>query len=121
DQGPVPLTAGYACGLDPDSALLGALLEAAQSRLTDIHGARDDVSAAETQAVEKLRAACESADPRRRAAGMPSLRRTGTRARAIRMIVERLGSAAAFELAPPELGLSIIKVVVPGLVVSELL
>ena len=42
--GPVPLSAGYACRLGRDDALLAALLEAAQSRATEIHGAREDVA-----------------------------------------------------------------------------
>jgi len=40
----VPLTAGYACRRTVGEALVAALLEAAQSRLTEIHGARDDVA-----------------------------------------------------------------------------
>jgi len=35
--------AGYGCRLDADEAALAALLEAVQSRLTDIAGARDDL------------------------------------------------------------------------------
>ena len=31
EEGPVPATAGYACAMRPDDALLGAVLEAAQS------------------------------------------------------------------------------------------
>jgi ribosomal protein S12 methylthiotransferase accessory factor len=61
ERGPVPLTAGYACGLDEDAALTGALLEAAQSRLTDIHGAREDVRPMRERDVERLRRACERA------------------------------------------------------------
>jgi ribosomal protein S12 methylthiotransferase accessory factor len=34
---------GTACGHDPEEALLGSLLEAAQSRLTAISGTRDDI------------------------------------------------------------------------------
>lgn len=41
---PIPMTAGYAAAADWATALEGAALEAAQSRLTDIHGAREDVS-----------------------------------------------------------------------------
>ncbi|MDX2008841.1 MAG: YcaO-like family protein [Myxococcaceae bacterium] len=44
DGGAVPLTAGYACRLTATAALEAALLEAAQSRLTEIHGAREDVA-----------------------------------------------------------------------------
>jgi ribosomal protein S12 methylthiotransferase accessory factor len=61
ERGPVPVTAGYACALDQAAALRGALLEAAQSRLTDIHGAREDVAGMEERAVERLRRACERA------------------------------------------------------------
>src|SRR5262249_30323163 len=43
EHGPVPVAAGYACRLRRDEALQAALREAAQSRLTDVHGARDDV------------------------------------------------------------------------------
>lgn len=35
---------GHACHPDPEAAMLAALLEAVQSRLTDISGARDDIS-----------------------------------------------------------------------------
>jgi YcaO-like protein with predicted kinase domain len=62
ERGPVPVTAGYACALDAPAALRGALLEAAQSRVTDIHGAREDVVPMEERAVERLRRACERAD-----------------------------------------------------------
>lgn len=43
EEGPVPLTAGYACRRDWKAAEESAFLEAAQSRLTEIHGAREDV------------------------------------------------------------------------------
>ena len=68
----VPLTAGYACRLDQDGAVLAALLEAAQSRLTDIHGAREDVAAAERRGVERLRRACRAGA--RRQASRPAAR-----------------------------------------------
>ncbi len=44
DDPSVPLTAGYACRRTMPEAIEAALLEAAQSRLTEIHGARDDVA-----------------------------------------------------------------------------
>lgn len=40
----VPLAAGYACRRTVNGALEAAVLEAAQSRVTEIHGARDDVA-----------------------------------------------------------------------------
>ena len=64
-EGPVPLTAGYACALGRDEALLRALLEAAQSRLTDIHGAREDVVRGGPQRRAGLATVCASARPKR--------------------------------------------------------
>jgi len=114
EEGPIPATAGYACALSPDDALVGALLEAAQSRLTDVHGARDDVTPADRRAARLLVHACAGARGIRDAAKMPSIR--GGVAAALRALGwER---AAAVELAAP---LPVIKVLVPGLRVSELL
>jgi len=123
--GPVPVAAGYACGLDPDAALRAALLEAAQSRLTDIHGAREDVEAMDPGAAAQLRAFCEAARPRRRAEGMPRLRASGAPG-AVRAVLARLRAcgvraAVACDLAPRGAGLHVVKVVVPGFRLSELL
>jgi len=41
---PIFTTDGYGCHLDPELALTRALTEAAQGRLTFIHGARDDIA-----------------------------------------------------------------------------
>jgi ribosomal protein S12 methylthiotransferase accessory factor len=122
EQGPVPLTAGYACGLSAEGALMGALLEAAQSRLTDIHGAREDVSQAAPEGTDRLRAACAGLRPRRKAEALPRIEKP----KGARTVLERLAGvghnrAAALELAPASSGLSVVKVVVPGLWVSELL
>ncbi|MBM4779884.1 MAG: fatty acid-binding protein [Archangiaceae bacterium] len=54
DEPSVPLTAGYACRRTMPEALEAALLEAAQSRLTEIHGARDDVATGEREAGAEL-------------------------------------------------------------------
>ncbi|MHB8877431.1 MAG: YcaO-like family protein [Myxococcaceae bacterium] len=143
--GPVPLTAGYACGLGRDEALLGALLEAAQSRLTDVHGAREDVSPADAQSMQLLRRWCEEAKPRRSAAALPEYvttrgaskvrgprrRRPRSESRAssasadVNEILARMRSAglraAAVELAPASLGIHVVKVLIPSFQVSELL
>jgi YcaO-like protein with predicted kinase domain len=50
----VPLTAGYACRGSVGDALEAALLEAAQSRLTEIHGAREDVAVGHREAGRAL-------------------------------------------------------------------
>lgn len=65
----VPLTAGYACRRTSRAALEAALLEAAQSRLTEIHGAREDVATGARHPGEALLAAARSG------AGRPLLRR----------------------------------------------
>lgn len=55
EEGPVPLTAGYACRRRFEDAAVAAVLEAAQSRLTEIHGAREDVTLGEREAGRALR------------------------------------------------------------------
>lgn len=127
DQGPVPLAAGYACGLGREQALLGALLEAAQSRLTDIHGAREDVAATDHEAALALAAACAEVRPRRGVEAMPDLSdAVSSPEEAVREVLTRLARAgfpraAAVELDAPLPGLHVVRVVVPGLRVSELL
>ncbi len=120
EGGPVPLTAGYACRLGRDDALLAALLEAAQSRLTDVHGAREDVAAPDPEAAAGLRAACEECKPTRDASELPDL------SGGVPLVLQRLrraghARAAAVDLAEASLGLRVVKVLVPGLLVSELL
>jgi ribosomal protein S12 methylthiotransferase accessory factor len=51
EPGRAPSAAGAACRRDPDDALLRAFGEAAQSRLTLISGARDDIDADEPHAI----------------------------------------------------------------------
>ena len=104
DEGPVPVTAGYACALTPARAVLGALLEAAQSRLTEVHGAREDVS--HEPPPRGLRQACERARPVRRLRDMPA-------ARSVRV------PGVVVELASDPL--HVVKVVAPSMRVSELL
>jgi ribosomal protein S12 methylthiotransferase accessory factor len=125
ERGAVPVGAGYAARLTPGAALVAALLEAAQSRLTDIHGAREDVAAMGRREAAALRRMCERARPRRGAGSMPRLRARGPRA-ALRAVAARLAragvrSAVAVDLAPPGFPLHVVKVVVPGFRVSELL
>ncbi len=119
---PVPLTAGYACRLDADAAFLAALLEAAQSRLTEIHGAREDVFHGRDDAAP-LAAWCAATRPARAASALPRLRARSASA-AAGAIAGRLGRAglraAAVDLpAPP--GIHVVKVLVPDLLLSELL
>ncbi|WP_420718350.1 YcaO-like family protein [Pyxidicoccus sp. MSG2] len=128
EEGPVPLTAGYACALGRDEALLKALLEAAQSRLTDIHGAREDVDSTDREAARGFADACAQVRPRRRAEDMPDLgaHAKAPAARRVRRVLELLKRAgfarvAAVELDSPVTGLHVRRVVVPGMRISELL
>jgi ribosomal protein S12 methylthiotransferase accessory factor len=126
-QGPVPLTAGYACALGRDEALLRALLEAAQSRLTDIHGAREDVSHADQSAARDFAAACASVRPKRQLEDLPDFSTDSVPpVRALRRVLNQLRragftQAAAVSLDAPIPGLHVQRVVVPGMRISELL
>jgi ribosomal protein S12 methylthiotransferase accessory factor len=123
EGGPVPVAAGYATRLSRDGALRAALLEAAQSRATEIHGAREDVLGGDRHAAAALRGLLARARPRRDARAIPDLR-AGSAGAALRETARRLRRAGlracAVELeAPP--GVSVVKVLVPGLLLSELL
>jgi ribosomal protein S12 methylthiotransferase accessory factor len=126
-QGPVPLTAGYACALGRDDALLRALLEAAQSRLTDIHGAREDVSPADPSAARDFGTACASVRPKRQPADLPDFSQdSASPVKGLRRVLSQLRQAgftraAAVTLDAPVPGLQIQRVVVPGMGISELL
>jgi ribosomal protein S12 methylthiotransferase accessory factor len=127
EEGPVPLTAGYGCALGRDEALLRALLEAAQSRLTDIHGAREDVSPADRTAARAFAQACASSRAKRNAVDMPDFSSDASSpARGLRRVLQQLRQAgfiqvAAVTLDSPLPGLHVQRVVVPGMRISELL
>jgi YcaO-like protein with predicted kinase domain len=113
EEGPIPVTAGYACARDPAGAVRGAILEAAQSRLTDVHGAREDVEARprDLTAMRTLRSACERAQPRRTIDGMPARRDPAA--------VLRRQRVALVDLAREPI--HVVKVFAPDLRASELL
>lgn len=121
EEGPVPIAAGYACRTSPAEALMAALLEAAQSRLTDIHGAREDVAPMATLSVQLLRGALRSAGAIREVTEMPSPRaRTADEVFAI-LRAHGVSRAAAYDLTAPGLPVRVIRVIVPGFRISELL
>jgi ribosomal protein S12 methylthiotransferase accessory factor len=115
---------GAGCHADRDVALSRALAEAAQARLTRISGARDDF-VPETYA--------QAARARRHAAAEQMLRMKGRRDFAdspscagatlrhdLDAVLERLRQAgfdqvAAVDLSRPEIGLSVVRIIVPGL------
>jgi len=112
EEGPVPLTAGYAARRTAAQACEAALLEAAQSRVTDIHGAREDVRPADARAMRRLAAWCRSASPRISLKTLAPMRGPLTRG---------LRRAAVVELTPNGSALRVVKVIIPGFRVSELL
>ena len=124
DGGPVPVAAGYACRLGRDEALQAALLEAAQSRATEIHGAREEVAFADRTAAAPLATLLDACPARRDASALPDLGAADP-ARGAARVIERLRRAgfargAVADLAAPP-GLAVVKVLVPGLLLSELL
>jgi ribosomal protein S12 methylthiotransferase accessory factor len=111
EGGPIGLTAGYAARLDPDDAVRAACEEAFQSRLTDVQGAREDVAVArQTPAPLWLRR-----PPHRSRMKRSRCRDVATLARALKRRV------AYVELVPGRLPLRVVKVLVEGFEVSELL
>ncbi|MDQ3262826.1 MAG: YcaO-like family protein [Myxococcota bacterium] len=116
EEGPVPMAAGYACRLEPEAALAAALLEAAQSRLTDIHGAREDLSSMELADVAALGQMC-----RAHPGGSPNWKAVPEKRLLSRLRSHGLHTLVSVELEAPVPGLFIRKVVSPQLVVSELL
>jgi ribosomal protein S12 methylthiotransferase accessory factor len=120
----VPVAAGYACRLERDAALLAALLEAAQSRATEIHGAREDVvPAVEREAARALGDACARVRPTRRAGAMAEPRVAGAPARLAAVLdrLRRAGLRAVAAALPAPAGLHVARTIVPGLLLSELL
>lgn len=108
EGGPVPLTAGYACRRTWAEAADAAFLEAAQSRLTEIHGAREDVLTGDRDGAEAFFAA---------------LRRLRPRAAPRRRYQGPLAAVSPAPIAIVQLSARpfVVKAVAPGLLVSELL
>lgn len=103
-------TAGYACRALWDEAVEAALLEAAQSRLTDIHGAREDVASAE-RGVEL---------PLKKRASLPERPRSRTTSLEAAMAVLNR-PVAVVDLPRPRAGVHVVRAWVKGFRVSELL
>jgi ribosomal protein S12 methylthiotransferase accessory factor len=127
EDGPVPLTVGYACALGRDAALLRALLEAARSRLTILHGTQEAVSPpARGASWRGLARLCASVRPKRQTGEMPDFSTdTSSPVRGVRRVLHQLRSAgftqvAAITLDAPMPGLHVLRVVVPGMRISEL-
>ncbi len=112
EDGVVPVTAGYACRRTPEAAATAAVLEAAQSRLTEIHGARDDVVLGQRRAGLELRATLDAARPRRGLGDLPAAPR-GALAECV--------VAPAWVVTLTRRPLHVVKVMVDGALTSDLL
>lgn len=122
EEGPVPLTAGYACRRQLGDALTAAIFEAAQSRLTDIHGAREDVDHANRDAERALAQLCRRTRGTRTADGGAGPRTDAQALQQLRAAWRRSKRRAyAAWLTLPLEGWFAVKVLVEGYRVSELL
>jgi ribosomal protein S12 methylthiotransferase accessory factor len=122
DRGPgARRSAGVACHPDRLRAAVGAILEAVQTRLTYIAGARDDIDASEYQPAWRNRDVAPdtaTADPRP-IVGEPELRRDGPLA-LLRRALDALRRAGIpdvylFPLGGEEIGINVVRVLVPTL------
>jgi ribosomal protein S12 methylthiotransferase accessory factor len=115
------LSGGYACRLDPCEAALAALLEAVQSRLTNIAGSRDDMDPSQYEAGGNFIAPLASgavtlsefAAAHRPVSGLSSIE-------VLEELVSRLAVAgqrqiAFFDLPCPVRGIHVVRTLVPGL------
>ena len=124
-QRPLGPMGGMGCHPTREIALLRALTEAAQSRLTLISGARDDMFSqrlalpAWREQLRQFHAHREADGPRRRFDEVPThdsetfegdVAWVGERLRAV-----GLNEAVVVDLSKPELGVPVVRVVVPGL------
>jgi YcaO-like protein with predicted kinase domain len=122
---------GLGCSLSPAQAAIRAVTEAAQSRLTDIHGARDDALRAEdapTHATEHTRRLSRVPknvwfyDLPARAIDLASIADLSTNdlAEDLRRILSALAkfgasSATVVDLSPPDLAVKVVRAIVPEL------
>lgn len=114
---------GSACRPDPEAALLAAVLEAVQARLTQISGARDDIGRERYAPVAPERLDRHRAllrQPGGRPLPEPPWPPGLPAAAQLDRLLDRLSSAglptvALVDLARPEIGIPVVKLVVPGL------
>lgn len=123
--------AGLGCSLSPAHAAIRAVTEAAQSRLTDIHGAREDAMRAgdapaslpeHNRRLVKLPKDAWFYDLPVRAIELDSISDSSTDdlAEDLRRILSALelfgaSSATVVELSPPDLGVKVVRAIVPEL------
>lgn len=116
---------GQGCHPSREVALLRALTEAAQSRLTFIAGARDDITynhyrhmndrAYTASLLRLVRGSAAAVDFRARPSLATSSLRGDLQVLLDRLVVAGVDSVLAIDLSREELGVPVVKVVVPGL------
>jgi ribosomal protein S12 methylthiotransferase accessory factor len=130
DRSPTPLralclAAGTGCHPTREVALLRALTEAAQSRLTFISGTRDDCTRDEYEClrspdtVREYRAMVDMDGPRRRFGASPTFA-SDTFDEDLAWLLDRLAAVGieqvvAVDLTKPEFRVPVVRVVIPGL------
>jgi YcaO-like protein with predicted kinase domain len=116
----MPLYAGgFGCHLDSGIAVGRALLEAAQSRLVAVSGARDDVDVEVYRSLDRARQPPPD-DGRARVPVRPAVASPGDVREAVRICAERIARRTGAEpfvvdLTHPDLGIPVSKVIAPGL------
>ncbi|PJG51265.1 hypothetical protein CVM73_32125 [Bradyrhizobium forestalis] len=122
---PLPASGGAGCHPDRTIALCRAVTEAAQSRLTAIAGSRDDAGRLryrETQnagALDTFRVLARDLSGTRPFASVPDAA-AGSVGEALELVVRRLARAGltdilVVDLSRPDMGISVVRVIVPGL------
>lgn len=114
---------GYGCHLSKEIALVRAITEAAQSRLTYISGARDDMYRSEYALLkadayhEKWVAHFDRVRPRRDFAAIPSLETASLESDVGKQLellqAAGLDQVVVVDLARPEYGIPVVRVVIP--------
>ncbi len=122
----LPVTGGHGCHLDRDIALCRALTEAAQARLTQITGSRDDISRASieasTDAVAKASFISELFTRQNPSADYRQIETTthDFLESDIETVLGLLGAAGlpepvCVDLTDPQLNIPVVKIIAPGL------
>jgi ribosomal protein S12 methylthiotransferase accessory factor len=127
-SGNVPSSHGYGTHLDPEVAIVRALIEAAQTRAILISGARDDIfhqyyTVLRLQRNRDVEASILESNPPIIDARVRKSQSTSTFEEDIEIILKKLKNAGlnqviVFDLSPSDSELSIVRVVVPGLEAS---
>jgi ribosomal protein S12 methylthiotransferase accessory factor len=118
------LTAGFACRPDAHEAAIAALLECVQSRATDIAGSRDDIAAGHYRGSRaRLPAMTGTGKTLHDVTGHLPREAFPTNQARLDHILDRVlqhgsGEIYCFPLAPADLGIDVVRVLVPDLSVQ---